>query len=160
MHSIRRLVALAFLLACGSVLGQGTPSGKQIKAHDALVYSLAFSPDGTVLASAGSDNLIKVYDVAMQKEVKQLKGHTDGVTGIAFTPDSKDLVSISQDRTVRLWDVANGKEKKQIGTTQDDLYGLAFSRNGKLFATSGYAGWLNAWKLDADKPIFSQKLKS
>jgi WD40 repeat protein len=64
------------------------------------------------------------------------------------------------DRTVRLWDVEGGKQKKELGKTEDDLYGLAFARDGKSFATSGYAGWLKVWKLDADKPIFSQKLKA
>src|SRR5947208_2398078 len=113
-------VALAFLVAPGPA----DAAAKELKGHSALVYSLAFSPDGRQLASAGADALVKVWDVAAQKELKTLKGHEGAVTGVVFTPDGKDVLSIGFDRYLRVWEVASGKETKKLGPAPDDLYGL------------------------------------
>ena len=83
--------------------------GKEIKnlgTHGGSVYSVAFSPDGKLLASGGADNIIKIWDVPGQKEVTQLKGHEMGVTGVVFAGDNTTLVSISQDRSMRVWNLS------------------------------------------------------
>jgi WD40 repeat protein len=54
--------------------------------------------------------------------------------------------------------VAEGKELKKLGPTQDDLYGLDRSPDGKLLATSGYAGFLSVWDVAEGKQLSSRKL--
>jgi len=88
-----------------------------------------------------------------------LKGPTAAITGIAFKYNNT-LISIGQDRMVRLWDIAKGAEAKKFGPTPDDLYGLALSKDGKKFATSGYAGNVQIWEADSGKSLFNKKLKS
>ena len=135
-------------------------STADLKGHTALVYSVAFSPDGKLLASAGADGLVKIWDIAGQKELKTLKGHDGPVTGVVFTPDGKGVISIGlMDRTVRQWNVADGKEVKKMGPTPDDLYGLAWSRDGKSLVTSGYGGNVIVWDLATGKPASTRKLK-
>lgn len=74
-----------------------------LKGHVDSVAAVAFSPDGKLIASAGSDRVVKIWDCATGKEVATLKGHTGPVTAVAFSPDGKLIASAGGDRTVRLW---------------------------------------------------------
>jgi len=74
--------------------------------HQGAVNSLVFSPDGQMLASAGADQTIILWDVASQLPLgKPLKAHTSSVESLAFSPDGKFLASAGSNGTVFLWDV-------------------------------------------------------
>ena len=64
---------------------------------------LAFSPDGSKLASASDDNLAKIRDPQSGKELATLRGHSDKVLALAFSPDGKKLATCGYDGTVKLW---------------------------------------------------------
>jgi WD40 repeat protein len=72
------------------------------------VRSVAFAPDGALLASASGDRTVRLWRVANGALLRTLKGHTASVLSVAFAPDGATLVSGSYDRTVRLWRVADG----------------------------------------------------
>src|SRR5262249_33348393 len=72
--------------------------------------ALAFSPDGTVLASGGRDGSLELWSVATGEQIgAPLLGHHMQIFGLAFSPDGKTLASGSEDRTIILWDVKTGR---------------------------------------------------
>lgn len=71
------------------------------------VFSVAFSPDGKILASGRLDGTVRLSDVATRRQLgSPLTGPTGTVNSVAFSPDGKTLAAGSSDGTVRLWDVA------------------------------------------------------
>jgi WD40 repeat protein len=69
------------------------------------VFSVAFSPDGKLLASGSEDDTVKLWDVASGRELQTLRGHAGNVSSVAFSPDGKLLASGSSDGIIRLWGV-------------------------------------------------------
>jgi WD40 repeat protein len=78
---------------------------RRLSGHKGSVLSVAFSPDGKTLASAGSDQTIRLWSVATGKQMAALPGSAAPVNAVAFFPDGRTLVSASDDATLVLWDL-------------------------------------------------------
>ncbi len=79
-----------------------------LEGHANRVNSVAFSPDGQVLASGSGDGTIRLWHVADGSILISLVGYTNWVNCIAFSPDGIILASGSGDGTIRLWRVIGG----------------------------------------------------
>jgi RNA polymerase sigma factor (sigma-70 family) len=103
-------------------------TGKELHrfAHkDQTVHTVAFSPDGKLLASGDEYGGLYLWNVKTGEEVRTLKGHIYGVSCLAFSPDGETLVSGSHDYTVRLWEVKTGKELNKVTTSEDGVQALS-----------------------------------
>jgi WD40 repeat protein len=116
-------------------LGDEAPV-QQFKGAPGLVRSIAVSPDGKTIATAGGDGTVLLWDVAGRKLSGALRGHTHAATVVAFSPDGKALASGSADKTVRLWDVDRGAELAAFEATNGAITALAFRPDGSFLASS------------------------
>ncbi len=116
------------------------------------VRSLAFSPDGRLLAAGDFENCIRLWDINTGREVCLLEGHRrvpisgkNGVFCLAFSPDSTRLASGAADGIVRVWDVQSGKELARCTGHGGRVRTLAFAPDGKFLATAGADNALRLW---------------
>jgi WD40 repeat protein len=77
--------------------------------HTWGVTSVAFSPDGSMIASGSGDKTIKLWRVSDGFLLRTLEGHTDSVSSVAFSPDGSMIASGSRDKTIKLWRVSDGE---------------------------------------------------
>ena len=133
-----------------------------LQGHSDGVTSLAYSPDGGLLASGSSDSTVKLWDVEGRKEIATLKGHEAQVNAVAFSPDGTLLASGSGDSwklekaTVRLWDVQRRAEIATLASTLGAVEGVAFSPDGKsLVWTSWPDAKVRVVDVESREPIAS-----
>lgn len=98
--------------------------------HQGAVRSVAFTPDGRLLASASDDGTIRLYRTVDGSPAGVLTAHTGKVFSIAFSPNGKLLASAGEDGTIRLWRTADWSLLRTMGSLYDTR--VTFSPDGKL----------------------------
>ncbi|MGH8934023.1 MAG: WD40 repeat domain-containing protein, partial [Egibacteraceae bacterium] len=112
--------------------------------HAGGVWAVAFSPDSTTLATASSDQTVRLWEAATGQHTATLTGHTGVVMGVAFSPDSTTLATASYDQTVRLWATATGQHTATL-TGHTVVTAVAFSPDGATLATASYDQTVRLW---------------
>ncbi|MDZ8070930.1 MAG: AAA-like domain-containing protein, partial [Nostoc sp. DedQUE08] len=125
----------------------------RLEGHSIGVFSVVFSPDSKTLASASSDNTIKLWNLDTGKVITTLTGHSDRVNSVAFSPDSKTLASASSDNTIKLWNLDTGKVITTLTGHSAVVISIAFSPDGKTLASASRDKTIKLWNLDTGKVI-------
>jgi WD40 repeat protein len=120
--------------------------------HHDIVRSVAFSPDGQMLATGSWDGTAKLWDVAAGKELATLTGHRGAVKAVAFAPDGETLATGSVDNTIKLWDVARRAERATLTGHSAAVLSLIFNADGKTLASGSEDGSIRLWELDPRSP--------
>ena len=134
-------------------ISTGQHIGALVGRHTEQITSVAFSPDGTRLASGSGDNSVKLWDVSTETCIATLE-HLGTVYFVAFSPDGLTLASASEDKTVKLWDVST-ESNFAILEHKDSVNSVAFSPDGMTLASgSGFGyGTIKLWKISTRKNI-------
>jgi WD40 repeat protein/serine/threonine protein kinase len=137
----------------------GTGKGiRSLQGHTGPVQTLAFSPDGSQLASGSEDNSVRLWDTSTGKELVCFRGHTDRIQSVAFSPNGRWIASAGIDGTVRLWDAVHGAVPLNLHAQEGMwLSDVKFSPNGrKLYSfaghsTTGTPEGIRVWDLENPK---------
>jgi WD40 repeat protein len=103
-----------------------------------LVPSLAFSPDGTLLATAEYSNEARLWDIPSGKLRATLKGHIQAVMGVTFSPDGRTLATGGDDGKVKLWNIATQQEMVSLKIPHGGCRSIKFSPDGCVLAVGSF----------------------
>jgi len=141
----------------------GTGSGTlgslivQYHGHADRVRSVAWSPDGAHIVSAGDDKTAQVWEAISGDHLFTYTGHSDRVNAVAWSPDGKLIASASSDSTVQVWEADTGIYLFTYTGHKDRVNAVAWSPDGKLIASAGNEKTVQVWEAASGHHLFTYR---
>jgi len=137
-HSLMNQIPLNLRRSSWRLLKHSLDESRFTLGGTSIVSCASYSPDGQLVASAGHDKTVRLWDSRSGSELRTLSGHQGKVFSVAFSPDGRLLASGSADLTIIVWDVQTGKRLRSLPAS--DKFGVgvvSFSPDGRFLASTG-----------------------
>src|ERR1044071_2189696 len=155
------LLVLTRTVASGQLTNSGAPE-PIVQTGPGWVVTMALSPDGKILASAGLGSAIKLWDAKKGQEIRALVSDATFINSIAFSRDSQFLASgdvgpNTTNKGIEIWDVKTGKKVQKLLGHTDKVVAVAFSPDRRRLASGSWDKTIKVWDATTGKELHTLK---
>jgi WD40 repeat protein len=123
----------------------------EINGPPGAVQTVAFSPDGSQILSAGADQVARLWSASSGQPVAELRGHSARVTSAVFSSDGKRIAASAEDGRARVWDAASTQLVRELRANEKPLRRVTFTPDGRQVLTAGDEGVVRFWEVESGR---------
>jgi WD40 repeat protein/serine/threonine protein kinase len=121
--------------------------------HVGTIQAIAYSPDGSRIATAAADRTVKLWDAVPRDEPPTLMGHEAPINSVAVSPDGRQIVSADRDGAIRLSNIGDYSDSRVLGSHVTRCNSVSFSPNGDFVLSGGFDRAVRLWRVSDDAEV-------